>query len=410
MGWRATAARSAARGIAATALLLAALAPVAAAETPDSSAALPDSTSGARTEPTPPAVPRATAEWETLATGLPEQVRVSPLVEFVYNRVDGPAPQVGAALRRERDPAPLLYVKGGYAFSRKRRIGSAGFELPLGDRSGIRIGGDVYSRTASEDEWIVGSNENTIFALLARTDDRDWYEAEGISGRAIWEPGTDAALEVRATFEDQTSLRTSTRVSAFGHEPRFRSNPAIDSGTEGLLAVAVRLGPLVLPKEGGSRATVRYERSGGPLGRDFDYGRFRATVNGSRRFGKRGSGRARIVAGSTREGTLPSQKIWHLGGIGTLRGHEYKAFAGDQFLLANGEGYWLLRKNVFGMVFLDWGAAWFGAGNLERQRPALDGGVGIRLLQEPGLAVTAARDLQRDNAPILVGVRLGAAF
>jgi hypothetical protein len=410
MGWLATAARSAARGIAATAVLLAGLAPVAAAETPDSSAVTPDSTAAAPAQPAPPAVPRATAEWETLATGLPEQVRVGLLIEFVYNRVDGPAPQVGVALRRERDPAPLLYVKGGYAFSRERSLGSAGFELPLGDRSGVRVGGDVYRRTASEDEWIVGSNENTIFALLARTDYRDWYEAQGIGGRAIWEPGTDAALEARVTFEDQSSLRTNTRVSAFGREPRFRENPAIDSGTEGLLAVAARLGPLVLPKEGGSRVTLRYERAGGPLGRDFDYGRFRATVNGSRRVGKRASGRARIVAGSTREGTLPSQKIWHLGGIGTLRGHEYKAFAGDQFLLANGEGYWKLRKNVFGMAFLDWGAAWFGAGNLDRQRPALDGGIGIRLFEEPGIALTAARDLQRDNAPILVGFRLGAAF
>lgn len=421
MGWRATAARSAARGIAAAALLLAGLAPVAAAETPDSIAVAADSsaaedvlivnpTEAAPAQPTPPAMHRATADWETLSTGLPEQVRVGPLVEFVYNRVDGPAPQAGVAIRRERDPAPLLYVRGGYAFSRKRAIGSAGFELPLGDRTGIRIGADAYRRTAGEDEWIVGLNENTIFALLARTDYRDWYEAEGIGGRAIWEPGRDAAIEVHASVEEQASLRTRTRVSAFGGRARFRANPPIDPGTEGLLAVSARLGPLVLPKEGGSRATLRYERAGGPMGRDFDYGRFRATVNGSRRFGIRASGRARIVAGSTREGLLPAQKIWHLGGIGTLRGHEYKAFAGDQFLLANGEGYWLLRKNVFGMAFLDWGAAWFGAGNLDRQRPAIDGGFGIRLFDEPGIAVTVARDLQRDDAPILVGVRLGAAF
>ncbi len=329
MGWRATAARSAARvsagrGFAAAALLLACLAPVAAAETPDS-AAVP-----------PPAVPHATAEWETLSTGLPEQVRAGLLFDFVYNRVDGPAPQIGGALRRERDVAPLLYVRGGYAFSRKRAIGAAGFELAFGDRSRIRIGADGYRKTASEDEWIVGTAENTIFALLARTDYRDWYEAQGLAGRAIWEPGRDAAFEARALVEEHASLRTRTRVAAFGGTARFRANPAIDPGTEGLLSFAVRVGPQVFRKEGGSRATLRYERAGGPMGRDFDYGRFRATLNGSRRFNARASGRARVVAGTTRQGSLPAQKVWHLGGIGTLRGHEYKALAGDQFFLANG--------------------------------------------------------------------------
>ena len=416
MGWRATAGRSAARGIAPTALLLAALSPVATWASADSTAVPPPADSSAPPPPAdssalpPPAVPRATAEWETLSTGLPEQVRAGFLFAFAYNRVDGPAPQVGGALRRERDQAPLLYVLGGYAFSRERAIGSAGFELPFGDPSRIRVGADAYRRTASEDEWIVGSGENTIFALLARTDYRDWYEAEGIGGHGIWEPGRDAALEVRASVEEHASLRTRTRVSAFGGTARFRANPSIDPGTEGLLSVAIRVGPIAPPKEGGSRATLRYERAGGPMGRDFDYGRLRATVNGSRRFSKRASGRARIVAGSTRHGTLPAQKIWHLGGIGTLRGHEYKAYAGDQFFLANGEGYWKLRKNVFGMAFVDWGAAWFGAGNLDRQRPAIDGGFGLRLFEEPGIAVTAARDLKRGDGPILVGVRLGAAF
>jgi len=415
MGWRATAARSAARGIAAAAVLLAVAAPVRAQGSADSSTvapppAVPRAAADSSTVAPPPAVPRAAAEWETLSTGLPEQVRIGPLFEFAYNRVDGPAPQAGVALRRERDVAPLVYVRAGCAFSRKRGVGSAGFELQLGDRSKIRVGGDVYRRTASEDEWIVGAGENTIFALLARTDYRDWYEAEGVGGRAIWEPGRDAALEVRASVEDQSSLRTRTRVSAFGGTARFRANPSIDPGTEGLYSIAIRVGPLVPPKEGGSRATLRYERAGGPMGRDFDYGRFRGTLNGSRRFNAHASGRARIVAGSTRQGSLPRQKIWHLGGIGTLRGHEYKALAGDQFLLANGEGYWKLRKNVFGMAFLDWGTAWLGAGNLDRQQPALDGGVGIRLFEEPGIAVTAARDLRRDDAPILVGFRLGAAF
>ena len=116
-----------------------------------------------------------------------------------------------------------------------------------------------------------------------------------------------------------------------------------------------------------------------------------------------------MIGGSTVDGDLPPQKLWHVGGIGTLRGHEYKRFSGDQLLLANAEYYLLARKNVWTFAFLDWGAAWFGRDNLSRQQFALDGGVGIRLGEGP-IALTVARNLQRSDAPFLVGVRLGGSF
>src|SRR5207247_562630 len=112
---------------------------------------------------------------------------------------------------------------------------------------------------------------------------------------------------------------------------------------------------------------------------DFDYGRLLAVVRTLLPLSPRQNARARIFAGSTGEGSLPAQKVWRLGGIGTLRGEEYKEFSGDQFLLANVEYYLLARKNVWGFAFLDWGKAWYGRGNLPRQQFALDGGIGARI-------------------------------
>src|SRR5689334_12442731 len=63
------------------------------------SAALPDTTR-------PPVVFRP-AEWETLSEGLPEEVHLGPAFDFRYNRVDGPAPTVGAKLTSERSEHPL---------------------------------------------------------------------------------------------------------------------------------------------------------------------------------------------------------------------------------------------------------------------------------------------------------------
>src|SRR5687767_3437874 len=361
--------------------------------------------------PTTPAVriERAPAGWETLATGLPEETRLRLIPAFRYNRVDGAVPGFGAAFRSEREAAPFLYAGAAYATGRDRFLAAAGFEVPIGDPTRIRIGADVYRQTASEDVWIVGELENTLFALFARTDYRDYYEATGGIGRIIWQPGRDASLEAALRIQHESSLSTRVRFSVCGKEDRFRASPPVEPGDEALVVVSARLGPYRLPAPGGSFGTIAYERAGGPLGRDFDYGRARVSARMLHRFAPRVFVRARATGGSTREGRLPPQKVWHVGGISTLRGHDYKSFSGDQFFVANGEYLVRVRKNLFPFAFLDWGAAWFGARNLDRQRPGLDGGIGLRVAED-ALSVTVARDLRRSGAPLRVGVRLGGGF
>jgi hypothetical protein len=392
MGSRATAPRSAAAALLAAALL----APAAASAAADSLAARAT-------------MPRAPAGWETLATGLPEEARLRFRPGFRYDRVDGATPAIGVAFQSERDPDPFLYATASYATGRDRFLGEAGFEAPIGDPTWLRAGADLYRRTATEDAWIVGEIENTLFALAARTDYRDWYEATGWDGRATLEPGRDVALEGSIRIQNESSLPTRVRFSLFGKDDRFRPNPPVLTGDEGLLSVSLRVGPGRIPPRGGTHGTAAYERAGGLLGRDFDYGRARAAVRTVHRFSRRVMARARVLGGSTREGTLPPQKVWHVGGIGTLRGHDYKAFSGDQFFVTNTECLVRVRKNFFPFAFADWGAAWFGSGNTGRQRPGFDGGVGFKV-GEDALTLTLARDLRRSDAPLRFGLRLGGGF
>jgi hypothetical protein len=357
---------------------------------------------------TAPVVPVQPADWETLTT-IPDEARLGTIVNFRYNRVDGPAPTVGLAVRMERTPAPLVYAQATYAFSRERLLLEGGIEAPLGDPVRVRLGGAAYRRTATEDAWIVDEIENTIFALLARTDYRDYYESEGFEARAIWEPGLDFSLRGDVRVEDQRSLPNEANVSLTGSDDRFRENPPIDEGQSGTLAGTVRVGPSTITSDGGTRGMLTYERAGEPVHGDFEYGRVRGSVTTRLRFSRKQDARARLVGGSTLTGSLPSQKVWHLGGISTLRGEDFKRYSGDQFLLANAEYYLLARKNVWAFGFLDWGMAWFGKDNLSRQQFVLDGGIGVRIAEGP-LAVTAARNLQRSDAAIRVGVRLGGSF
>jgi hypothetical protein len=352
---------------------------------------------------------RQPAEWETLATGLPEEMRLSPIVNFRYNRVDGPAPTLGLAVGNEEAPRSLLRAQATYAISRDRLLAEFGADVPLDRRRRVTLGGSAYRRTATEDAWIVSEMENTIFALLSRKDYRDYYEAEGFEGHAAVEPGRDAGFSAGFHVEDQRSLVVKTRVAAWGVDDLFRENPAIEPGEEGLVWGEFRVGPAVIPASGGSRVLVRYERAGSPIERDFDYGSLRVQANLRQRLGPTQGVRARVVFGSTRTGTLPPQKVWSLGGIGTLRGEPFKSMTGDQFYLANAEYSYLFHKNLHALAFLDWGAAFFGRGAWNESRPALDGGVGIRIAEGPAM-ITVSRNLQRSDAPFLVGVRLGGSW
>ena len=366
----------------------------------------PDS---ATTRESPPAAVQRPADWETLATGLPEEARLHPILGFRYNRVDGPAPTVGAAFQTGRSPAPVLFAQGTYAYSRERPLYEAGFTVPFGDRPIISVGGSLYRRTATEDEWVASEGENTVFALLARTDYRDYYEAEGGQAHAGWSPGSDFELRGGARFESQRSLSVRTRVSLTGRHPVFRPNPGIQDGDEQAFTVGVRVGPADLPPRGGTHGEAHYERSGSPLQGDFEYGRLHGAVRNRTRLSPTRDFRARLIAGSTLTGALPVQKLWYVGGIGTLRGHDFKSFAGDQFFVANAELYQRARKNIYVFTFLDCGAAWFGSENLDRQRPGLDAGLGVRIAGGPA-AITVAKNLRDSGSKPRIGVRLGDTF
>ncbi len=360
------------------------------------------------TKTPPPRVVRS-AEWETLSTGLPEETRFRKIVGLRYNRVDGPAVTLGAAFQTGRGPAPALFAQGTYAASRERGLYEAGFSIPFGDRPEIIAGAVAFRRTATEDEWIVSDGENTIFALLARTDYRDHYESEGGRAYLAWAPGSDFEIRIGGRLEDQRSLSTRTRVALTGRHPVFRPNPAIQDGEEQAFTVMARIGPMTLPLRGGTSGEALYERSGDPLQGDFEYGRVRGMVRHKIRLKPGMEFRARLVGGSTLTGSLPPQKLWYAGGIGTLRGHDYKTFVGDQFFVMNAELYRRARKNMYAFTFLDAGAAWFGRENLSRQHPALDAGLGLRIAEGP-LAVTVGKNLRDSGSKPLVGVRLGGAF
>ncbi len=127
------------------------------------------------------------------------------------------------------------------------------------------------------------------------------------------------------------------------------------------------------PKEGWF-GTASVQNAGGMLGGDYDYRKYdldlrtylstdifkddnaldettiSSTIN-------QGVLAMRVVAGigST---SLPSFAKYEIGGLGTIRGYEYKEFSGDSSLVFNIEYRFPLADNLQAVVFADWGNAW----------------------------------------------------
>ncbi len=55
---------------------------------------------------------------------------------------------------------------------------------------------------------------------------------------------------------------------------------------------------------------------------------------------------------------LPSFARYEIGGLGTVRGYDYREFVGDSSLIFNIEYRFPLADNLQGVVFTDWGNAW----------------------------------------------------
>ena len=116
---------------------------------------------------------------------------------------------------------------------------------------------------------------------------------------------------------------------------------------------------LAFEPRGSSRGETTFEVAAkDSLGGDFTFRRLIANLRGRAPLPGRQRLDLRLLLGFS-GGTLPSQKRFALGGIGTLRGYDVKAFPGEHLALANLE--WSLAPSTLlprFIAFYDGGMAW----------------------------------------------------
>jgi hypothetical protein len=287
-----------------------------------------------------------------------------------YNRVDGFNLQF--FLRYTSfDGHSKLWGGGGHAFSRNRWLYDVGYSQKIFSENHFSFGASAYRQTWSEDARILGKGENSFATLLLRADLLDYTEREGLSAFVGQEYKKIHQLKISYALDRYKNLPKETDWSILRGPERFRTNFSTlptdtlakyqDDFNAEIATVTVVYScdtrNDVKDPETGWYAVGEWELAGGEMGKDRDYSRMLLNLERIQPLWPRHTFVAHALFGGSIH-RLPLQKLFFLGGIGTLRGFRHKQFYGDRVVLVNLEYHARLVDKMLvptPALFFDWG-------------------------------------------------------
>lgn len=342
-----------------------------------------------------------------------------------YNRVDGLVGNARMEFRSEEKILPKFFFEFGYGFASKRSKYQLGIDQSLFDFNQTKFGGSVYRQTKTEDDWICGEKENTLYAALIREDFRDYYQGEG--GNLYFEQsiGYNHTLRLDYSYEQLDYLPAYPgQWSLFGGEKRFRSNFSSVSEPGRLQHLAdyeknegvFQLSYLFNNTEDEHRELSRsgwvgginYQHSSKHTGSEFKYDRFQLELRRYQPLTYRQNLNARLVVGSA-NGYLPMHRCFYIGGIRTLRAFDIKQLYGSRMAMANVEYVVEFPRTIVGMVALfDIGKTGWDSDFLTRGAWRGDIGLGVKFGKEVRVELTRQINGNRDR--LQLSILMGRSF
>lgn len=334
-------------------------------------------------------------------------------VQPTYDRVDELSVTFTETLKHARRLFPRLTLSETFSTGREKLLYRLDFEQPFSLRHRLALGFSVFDETAPFEDLLdrVGLAENTLAALFFREDFRHYYAREGIGAHATLGWQSWPTLTVTYRDEEHASLPSTTNGSLFRPRTSFRKNP---EAAEGRLR-SVHFGLQYSNRTKGQhlgfvhRHRLSLETSGPATGSDFDFDQWRGESNFLLQMGPDQNLVVRVRAGGLMTGTLPPQNRFYIGGIGSLRGHEFSTVSGDRLFLTNIEYGFGVFAGIQAVVFQDVGTAWARGTSMSELRPEFDAGFALRNRTER-FRVNFARNLRVEQAPIIVTVRVTRPF
>ncbi|MBD3402136.1 BamA/TamA family outer membrane protein [candidate division GN15 bacterium] len=272
-------------------------------------------------------------------------------IDAYYNRVDGITP-LGTFRYSDRDSLlPSVELQVGYAFESKRSRLRGGIEQVIWRKIPMAIGGMAYHELATEDDWVIGTDENNAFTMLFTEDFRDYYERDGGYLYFRIKPLGDLTVETGYRYDETRWFDAERDLwSLFGGDKKFPRNfhtapepfrrqgiSDIDTSANAMVSLSATYDSRnnrELYEFSGWHFDGRLEWSDDHFSSDFDYRRYRLTAQRYQLIHSRIMVISSVMFGGS-DGYTPMHKRFYLGGLGTLRGYKHKEMIGKRFWMGN---------------------------------------------------------------------------
>ncbi len=304
-----------------------------------------------------------------------------PIVQF--NRVHGLMLGAGGTLATQLTGTEQVFGSISGGFSSKIWNYQIGFEQGFSKRQLLKLGGSFYKLTDVSSNVYLHHGDATLSATYYGAALQDYYQRQGAQGWITYAPTQWSYLKLEFTGEQHDNLSKSTDWSYLNRNRLKRGNARIDRGQLRNLALVfgfdtrdhrsistrhfhTRFSANERTRRGW-RGQFAIEIAGQSFGGDYAFNFYRFEV--ARYTPLSGPHHLNIrVAGDFSDAPLPRQRLLHLGGGNTLRGHDFNVFAGDSRLLLNLE-YRLIKETILSdqdvvlgwslSCFLDTGSVWW---------------------------------------------------
>ncbi len=350
-----------------------------------------------------------------------------PVVDIYYNRVDGLLFYAGVEYQRFASMHPHLLARAGWPSARADKYYSILVEQPLFSPDSFSLGVSFYDQTAwtREDAQMITDVENNLLALLARQEFRNYFRREGFTIFAEHEFAPGSSIRMEYANDELASLTTSQHIwSTFRTKADWEENPPLERGIlagaeeyEGVLknfTSTITYDNHDQIKNTGWKVVLITEYAGGMTGGDYDYDKVFLESRRYFRISPTQTLKLRASWGTASGTCFPSHKLFHLGGIGNLRGYDYNEFEGKHLFFASLD-YGVRASNDLEIIyFADAGRAWFSTAPVDYDSDEMnyDVGIGIRI-DAPGagnIRIDVARPATTEDADIKVILRLDTVF
>lgn len=336
-----------------------------------------------------------------------------------FNRVEGLALGMNLTYSDSKNRYPSMEAGGGYAFSLKRWLYKIDVNHRIGKVAGPYFDIAMFQAAETSDRWLLDEDGNTIKALFFGEDAYDFYWSRGFSGEAGLFYGERFKAGFLLNASRISNLEKNTVDGIFGGRDFRRNWSTLLPDSSDILASAGDLKEYGMSltydsrdnkesPEKGLYSNLKLLTASDGDSADFDYSLAHFEVKGYLPAGRNQTVMMRLRAGHS-DDRLPLFRRFFLGGIGSLRGYDYKEFEGNRYALFNIDYVWFILKSDIGAaVFFDAGKAAFGEDAFDSGDIKTD--VGIGFLVSDAIRIDLAQRLDDlDKSPV-VSLRFDTVF